>query len=76
KQVGKWVLIGLIGLYLWFGVIRPAIRKHLTPPPPAEPTMAGAAGAGGAAGAEGGEGEGADGEPGKRGELSAYERNL
>ncbi|VVE70649.1 flagellar M-ring protein FliF [Pandoraea captiosa] len=77
KQVGKWVLIGLIGLYLWFGVIRPAIRKHLTPPPPAEPSLAGVGGAaGGAAGAEGAEGEDADGEAGKRGELSAYERNL
>ncbi|ODP31172.1 flagellar basal-body MS-ring/collar protein FliF [Pandoraea sp. ISTKB] len=76
KQVGKWVLIGLIGLYLWFGVIRPAIRKHLTPPPPAEPTLAGAGGSGGAAGADGADGESADGEGGKRGEISAYERNL
>ncbi|WP_287497112.1 flagellar basal-body MS-ring/collar protein FliF [Pandoraea sp. CB10b_02] len=73
KQVGKWALISLIGLYLWFGVIRPAIRKHLSPPPPAEPTLAGAAGADGAQDAEG---EGADGESGKKGELSAYERNL
>ncbi|VVE03597.1 flagellar basal-body MS-ring/collar protein FliF [Pandoraea anhela] len=76
KQVGKWVLIGLIGLYLWFGVIRPAIRKHLTPPPPAEPTLAGAGGGGGAAGADGVDGESAAGEGGKRGEISAYERNL
>ncbi|AJP59175.1 flagellar M-ring protein FliF [Pandoraea vervacti] len=77
KQVGKWALIGLIGLYLWFGVIRPAIRKHLTPPPPAEPSLASAGGAAGAAaGTEGAEGEDADGEAGKRGELSAYERNL
>jgi flagellar M-ring protein FliF len=73
KQVGKWVLIGLVGLYLWFGVIRPAIRKHLAPPPPAEPTLAGATGA---AGEDGADGEGADGESGKRAEVSAYERNL
>ena len=75
KQVGKWALIGLIGIYLWFGVVRPAIRKHLTPPPPAEPSLAGAGGAVGA-GEEGAEGESADGTPGKSGELSAYERNL
>ncbi|WP_374623466.1 flagellar basal-body MS-ring/collar protein FliF [Pandoraea sp.] len=74
KQVGKWALIGLVGIYLWFGVIRPAIRKHLSPPPPAEPSLAGAKT--GAAGEDAADGEGADGEAGKRGELSAYERNL
>ncbi|VVD62064.1 flagellar M-ring protein FliF [Pandoraea iniqua] len=76
KQVGKWALITLVGLYLWFGVVRPAIRKHLAPPPPAEPTMAGVAG-GAAGGGSGGAGEdGEDGASGAKGELSAYERNL
>ncbi|ALS59615.1 flagellar basal-body MS-ring/collar protein FliF [Pandoraea norimbergensis] len=76
KQVGKWALITLVGLYLWFGVVRPAIRKHLAPPPPAEPTMAGVSG-GGAGGGSGGAGEdGEDGASGAKGELSAYERNL
>ncbi|VVE53424.1 flagellar M-ring protein FliF [Pandoraea iniqua] len=76
KQVGKWALITLVGLYLWFGVVRPAIRKHLAPPPPAEPTMAGVAGgaAGGGSGSAGEDGE--DGASGAKGELSAYERNL
>lgn len=85
KQVGKWVLIGLIGLYLWFGVVRPALRKHLAPPPPAEPTMPGMTGLGGGPGGVGGLGgeggaeggaAGAEGEEGKEAELSAYERNL
>ncbi|WP_087721924.1 flagellar basal-body MS-ring/collar protein FliF [Pandoraea sp. PE-S2T-3] len=76
KQAGKWALITLVGLYLWFGVVRPAIRKHLAPPPPAEPTMAGVAG-GAAGGGSGGAGEdGEDGASGAKGELSAYERNL
>lgn len=73
KQVGKWVLISLIGLYLWFGVVRPGIRKYLAPPPPAEPTMAGLAGGAAASGEAGADGE--DG-PGTKSEVSAYERNL
>lgn len=73
KQVGKWVLISLIGLYLWFGVVRPGIRKYLAPPPPAEPTMAGLAG--GVAGSSEGSADGEDG-PGAKNEISAYERNL
>lgn len=81
KQAGKWLLIGIIGLYLWFGVIRPALRKHLAPPPPAEPSLAGAGGVAGAAGEGGAEGGAAGAEGGAAGEggpaeLSAYERNL
>ncbi|GAB3630421.1 flagellar M-ring protein FliF [Pandoraea terrae] len=76
KQIGKWALITLVGLYLWFGVVRPALKKHLTAPPPAEPSLAA-----GAPGGTAGRGDGAaradgQGESGAAAEQSAYERNL
>ena len=44
KSSGKYLLLGLLALYLWLAVARPLLRKHLQPPAPA-----GAAGADGAA---------------------------
>ena len=30
---GKYLLLGLLALYLWFAVLRPLLRKHLVPEP-------------------------------------------
>ncbi|WP_170844985.1 flagellar basal-body MS-ring/collar protein FliF [Chitinasiproducens palmae] len=35
KDAGKYALIGLLGLYLFFGVLRPSLKKLLKPPVPA-----------------------------------------
>lgn len=39
KQGGKYALIGIVGLYLFFGVLRPSIRKLLRPEPPPAPEV-------------------------------------
>ena len=31
KTGGKYLLLGILALYLWFGVLRPLLRKHLAP---------------------------------------------
>jgi len=41
-QGGKYLLIGLLGMYLFFGVLRPSMRKLFRPePPPAPPPAIG-----------------------------------
>jgi flagellar M-ring protein FliF len=47
KSSGKYLLLGLLALYLWLAVVRPLLRKHLQPAAPA-----GAAGANSAETAE------------------------
>ncbi len=41
-QIGKYVLIGLVGMYLFFGVLRPSMRKLFRPEPPPAPAPAAA----------------------------------
>ena len=31
KTLGKYLLLAMLALYLWFGVLRPLLRKHLQP---------------------------------------------
>jgi flagellar M-ring protein FliF len=31
KTLGKYLLLGMLALYLWFAVLRPLLRKHLEP---------------------------------------------
>ncbi|MFZ3161687.1 MAG: flagellar basal-body MS-ring/collar protein FliF [Rhodoferax sp.] len=33
KASGKYLLLGLLALYVWFAVLRPLLRKHLQPAP-------------------------------------------
>ena len=33
KELGKYLALGLLALYLWFAVVRPLLRKHLYPAP-------------------------------------------
>jgi len=33
KAGGKYLLLGILALYLWFAVLRPLLRKHLHPVP-------------------------------------------
>ncbi len=33
KAGGKYLLLGILALYLWFAVLRPLLRKHLQPVP-------------------------------------------
>jgi flagellar M-ring protein FliF len=35
KSSGKYLLLGLLALYLWLAVLRPLLRKHLQPSPAA-----------------------------------------
>ncbi|SDX46766.1 flagellar M-ring protein FliF [Collimonas sp. OK242] len=42
KSVGKYLLLGMLGLWLWFGLVRPLLRKHLQGPQPAASAVAGA----------------------------------
>ena len=35
KTLGKYLLIGILVLYVWFAVMRPLLRKHLAPVPKA-----------------------------------------
>jgi flagellar M-ring protein FliF len=50
KMGGKYLLIGIVGLYLFFGVLRPTMRRlfapHAPPPPPGQGLPATLAGAG------------------------------
>ncbi|MEB0164733.1 flagellar basal-body MS-ring/collar protein FliF, partial [Glaciimonas sp. CA11.2] len=32
KTLGQYLLIAVLGLWLWFGVLRPLLRKYLAPP--------------------------------------------
>ena len=45
KSSGKYLLLGLLALYLWLAVLRPLLRKHLQPPAPAGAAGANSAGA-------------------------------
>ena len=53
KTAGKYLLLGMLGLYLWFAVMRPLLRKVLQPEPERAPPKATAMGA---ADAEAGQG--------------------
>lgn len=37
KDLGKYLLLGMLALYLWFAVLRPLLRKHLQPAQAAPP---------------------------------------
>ena len=37
KVIGKYLLLALLALYVWFAVVRPLLRKHLLPEPVPEP---------------------------------------
>lgn len=37
KSSGKYLLLGLLALYIWLAVLRPLLRKHLQPVPPVTP---------------------------------------
>ncbi|WP_341887351.1 flagellar basal-body MS-ring/collar protein FliF [Variovorax sp. YR752] len=37
KALGPYLLIGLLALFAWFAVVRPLMRRHLAPLPPAQP---------------------------------------
>ena len=41
KEVGKYALMALVGLYLYFGVLRPSVRRLFKQPepPPSEPEL-------------------------------------
>ncbi|MDP5007657.1 MAG: flagellar basal-body MS-ring/collar protein FliF, partial [Glaciimonas sp.] len=32
KELGKYLLIALLGMWLWFSIFKPLLRKHLAPP--------------------------------------------
>ena len=34
KTLGKYLLLTMLAMYLWFSVLRPLLRKHLQPTPP------------------------------------------
>jgi flagellar M-ring protein FliF len=38
KTIGKYLLMTILALYLWFAVLRPLLRKHLQPAQPVAPT--------------------------------------
>ena len=42
KSAGKYLLLGILGLWLWFGLVRPLLRKHLQGAPAARPAATGA----------------------------------
>lgn len=46
KSSGKYLLLGLLALYLWLAVFRPLLRKHLQPPADVSAQAGGEAGAG------------------------------
>jgi flagellar M-ring protein FliF len=48
KTGAKYALIGGIGLYLFFGVLRPTMRRLFAPVPPAQPDLPALAAGGGA----------------------------
>ncbi len=33
RNLGQYLLLGLLALFAWFAVLRPLLRKHLAPPP-------------------------------------------
>jgi flagellar M-ring protein FliF len=41
RPIAGYLALGLIALFLWFGVLRPLLRKHLDPPAPPPATEAG-----------------------------------
>ncbi|KKB64210.1 flagellar M-ring protein FliF [Robbsia andropogonis] len=81
-HIGKYVLGGLVAMYLFFGVLRPSMRKLFRPEPP--PTSAAAAleGGGGADGAAALTADVTTGDPDARvaieqnSSVHAYERDL
>ena len=40
KTLGKYFLLALLALYVWFAVLRPLLRKHLAPPQQSTPPAA------------------------------------
>ncbi|SFC75549.1 flagellar M-ring protein FliF [Polaromonas sp. OV174] len=40
KSVGKYLLLAMLALWLWFAVLRPLLRKHLQPPAAQAPVAA------------------------------------
>lgn len=81
-QIGKYGLGGLVALYLFFGVLRPSMRKLFRPEPPPAPVAAlegaGAAAAGGALTADVTTGDGPDARVAidQNSNVNAYERDL
>lgn len=45
KSAGKYLLLGIAALWLWFGIARPLLRKHLQGPPAVATGPSGTAGA-------------------------------
>jgi flagellar M-ring protein FliF len=41
KTLGKYLLLGLLALYVWFAVLRPLLRKHLEPAQQFAPPVSG-----------------------------------
>ncbi|MDP3708546.1 MAG: flagellar basal-body MS-ring/collar protein FliF [Polaromonas sp.] len=41
KTLGKYLLLGLLALFVWFAVLRPLLRKHLGPAQQPAPPVAG-----------------------------------
>ena len=39
KSLGKYLLLGMLALWLWFAVLRPLLRKHLQPPAVVPPVV-------------------------------------
>jgi len=42
KSAGKYLLLGILGLWFWFGLVRPLLRKYLQGPPAAGSAVTGA----------------------------------
>lgn len=42
KQVATWLGIGVVALFLYFMMVRPAVRRAFPPPEPAKPALPGA----------------------------------
>ena len=40
RNIGQYLLIGVLALFAWFAVFRPLLRKHLAPPPAPTPEAA------------------------------------
>jgi len=80
-QIGKYGLGGLVALYLFFGVLRPSMRKLFRPEPPPAPVAAlegAGAATGGALTADVTTGEGPDARVAidQNSSVNAYERDL
>jgi len=40
RNIGQYLLIGVLALFAWFAVFRPLLRRHLAPPPAPTPEAA------------------------------------